>query len=516
MMPIMRGIGLASLTISINLHTYYMALLAWSVRYIGACFNAVLPWSTCDNPWNTPNCFRYSSPSVNASTYIGNISSTVTSAVAANVSSVAEQPKVSSVVEFWERGVLDVSKGVHELGSIKWDLLVCLIVSWLVVYFCIWKGIEWTSKIIYFTASFPLLMLLVLFVRGVTLDGAYDGIVYYLKPNITKLQSAQVWADAATQVFYSYSLCNGIMVTMGSYNVFHHNIYRDTIVFSFLNSGTSFFAGFSVFTVLGFMAKEQNTTIDQVAESGPGLVFITYPRAIALMPLPQLWGILFFIMIFLLGLDSEFIGQESIITAIVDLKPRFFSRPWRREIFIAILCFVQFLVGLLMITQGGVYIFNMYDNYAAAGWVLFFIGICECVTMSWLYTPGKFWDHVCQMLGFRPVPWFKFAWACVAPTMVTAILIYSLVMYEPLTYNRTYTYPLWAQALCWLLVLSALQWIPTYAIYRFWKAEGTISERWAEVKRLPAHLEAKLPEKFKQIEMQDCAEVPLNEKTEDV
>lgn len=113
------------------------------------------------------------------------------------------------------RGVLGISSGVHDIGKVQWELLVCFLVGWIVVYFCIWKGIGWTSKvsrlyktkltlniitilltlcfkIVYFTASFPLIMLLVLFVRGVTLDGASYGIEYYLKPNMTKLQEPQV------------------------------------------------------------------------------------------------------------------------------------------------------------------------------------------------------------------------------------------------------------------------------------------------------------------------------------
>uniref|UniRef100_H2YMK5 Transporter n=1 Tax=Ciona savignyi TaxID=51511 RepID=H2YMK5_CIOSA len=371
MFPLMRGIGFASMTIIMNLNTYYMAVLAWSLRYIVASFEATLPWTSCHNDWNTQRCFVYGS-NINTSG-----------------SNLIDDPMslVSSVVEYWERGVLAKSSGVEQIGSVRLPLFCCLLVSWIIIYFCIWKGIAWTSKVVYFTATFPLFMLLVLFVRGVTLDGASDGISFYLTPNVTKLGEPQVWADAATQVFYSYSLCNGIMVAMGSYNNYHQNLY----------SGTSFFAGFTVFSVLGFMAKEQNTSIQTVAESGPGLVFIAYPKAITLMPLPNLWGVLFFLMIFLLGLDS----------------------------------------------QGGVYVFNMYDNYAAAGWCLFFIGICECVTVSYIYGISKFWGHVCHMLGFEPrIPWFKYAWAVVAPILTTGVFIYSLVQYQPLTYNRTYTYPL--------------------------------------------------------------------------
>ena len=124
------------------------------------------------------------------------------------------------------------------------------------------------------------------------------------------------------------------------------------------------------------------------------------------------------------------------------MNPKLYSKPRRREILIAIISTVQFLFGILMVTQvrslrsyclhsrsfvstffvffyqGGVYIFNMYDNYAAAGWCLFFIGICESLTVSWLYKWERFWSHVCHMLRFEPkIPYFKYAWAFITPTM---------------------------------------------------------------------------------------------------
>ena len=83
---------------------------------------------------------------------------------------------------------------------------------------------------------------------------------------------------------------------------------------------------------------------------GPGLAFIAYPKAVSQMPLPQLWAVLFFVMIILIGLDSQFVGVEGFVTVICDAFPSV-RRRGRREVFIAFYCLVSFLVGLTMVTN---------------------------------------------------------------------------------------------------------------------------------------------------------------------
>nr|XP_034339127.1 sodium- and chloride-dependent taurine transporter-like [Crassostrea gigas] len=129
------------------------------------------------------------------------------------------------------------------------------------------KEIKVHKGVVYFTVTFPYVILLILLVRGATLPGAGNGIKYFLSPDFSRLQDAQVWIDGGTQVFFSAAIAIGAMISLGSYNDFHTDFYKHTMIVAGINSGTSFLSGFAVFSVLGFMAHEQNVDIDQVAES---------------------------------------------------------------------------------------------------------------------------------------------------------------------------------------------------------------------------------------------------------
>uniref|UniRef100_UPI001ED7EF39 sodium- and chloride-dependent betaine transporter-like n=1 Tax=Scatophagus argus TaxID=75038 RepID=UPI001ED7EF39 len=249
------------------------------------------------------------------------------------------------------RRVLGVSGGIEELGSVRWELALCLLACWVFCYFSIWKGVRSSGKVAYFTATFPYVMLLILLIRGVTLPGAWEGIYYYLYPDLNHLANLEVWIEAGSQICFSFSITLGILNVLGSYNDYNNNCYKDCFWLCLLNSGTSFVAGFVVFSVLGFMAQKQGVTVDTVAESGPGLAFIAYPQATALMPLPQFWTVCFFLMLIFLSVDTHFVTVECFITSISDLFPKLFRKPGRHEIFVLITCLFFFIIHLMLVTE---------------------------------------------------------------------------------------------------------------------------------------------------------------------
>uniref|UniRef100_A0A8C7L3U7 Uncharacterized protein n=1 Tax=Oncorhynchus kisutch TaxID=8019 RepID=A0A8C7L3U7_ONCKI len=380
------------------------------------------------------------------------------------------------VMEFWERRVLNISGGIEEMGNIRWELALCLLFTWVICYFCVWKGMKSTGKAAYFTATFPYAMLLVLLVRGVTLPGAIDGIIFYIYPDISRLTDPQVWMDAGTQIFFSYAISLGFLTSLGSYNSYNNDCYKDCFYLCLLNSGTSIVSGFAIFSVLGFMTYEQGVSIEEVAESGPGLAFIVYPRAVAMMPMSQIWSACFFIMIILLGLDSQFVGLECLMTSVVDLFPTYLRHEFRRELLLLAICTIGFILGLALVTEGGMYLLQLLDHHVCSGTTLLLLAICQSVCIAWVYGAERFYGNISDMIGYRPLPLMKYCWLYITPTVCTATFIFSIVKYSPLKFSNTYVYPVWANTIGWFIATISLSFIPLWMVYKMANSNGTLRQ----------------------------------------
>ncbi|XP_010900342.1 sodium- and chloride-dependent betaine transporter [Esox lucius] len=468
--PLAEGVGRAELLILIYDSIIYLVILAWTLFYLVFSFSSQLPWASCDNSWNTDQCVDFTSPNQTANwTTIINTT--------------------SAAVEFWELRVLAISGGIDEVGSVRWELMLCLLACWAVCYFCIWKGIRYSGKVVYFTATFPYLMLLVLLVRGLTLPGAWEGVQYYLYPDPIRLADPQVWMEAGTQVFFSYCVGRGSQTVLGSFNKYNNNCYKDSFWLCLLNGCTSFVAGFAVFSVLGFMAHNQGVSVAMVAESGPGLAFIAFPQAAAMMPLPQLWTVCFFVMLLLLGIDTQFVIMEGVITSFTDLFPVTLRRPRYREAFVLFFCLCCFLLQLSLITEGGIFVFQLIDYYGCSGACVLFVAVFESLAVGWIFGADQMENAIKDMTSQKPCILFRLCWRYLTPLVSLGSFILHMVDYKPLKFNHWYVYPDWAYELGWTMALSSILLVPLWGIGRICLGTGSLKQRLAVL----CHPDDKLP-----------------------
>ncbi|XP_029796970.1 inactive sodium-dependent neutral amino acid transporter B(0)AT3 isoform X2 [Suricata suricatta] len=494
--PYLGGVGLGCLTVSFLVSLYYNTVLTWVLWYFLNSFQSPLPWGSCPLDLNRTGLE-------------------------------AECQASSPVSYFWYRQTLNITADISDSGSVQGRLLACLAAAWAIVYLCVIRGIESTGKAIYFTALFPYLVLTVFLIRGLTLPGAVRGLTYLFTPDVQVLRSPRVWLDAATQIFFSLSLAFGGHIAFASYNPPRNNCEKDAVTIALVNSMTSLYASIAMFSVLGFKAANDHgrcldrnilqlinafdlpdqsvsrddyaavlthlnaTQPDRVARlcletcrledfldksaSGTGLAFIIFTEAILHMPGAPGWAVLFFGMLFTLGLSSMFGNMESIITPLLDVGLVHRSVP--KEVLSGLVCLVCFLSATCFTLQSGNYWLEIFDNYVAP-LDLMVLAFFEVVGVAYVYGVQRFGDDIECMTGRRPGLYWRVTWRVVSPLLLLTIFVayVAVLAWTPLSYRawdaqyvrfplrQEKSYPGWVQATCVLLCFLPTLWVPAVAL----------------------------------------------------
>ncbi|PIK54915.1 putative sodium- and chloride-dependent GABA transporter 2 [Apostichopus japonicus] len=470
MFPILKGIGYSALTVAIFFCTYYIVICSWAFFFLFSSFTTKLPWGDCLGYWTDEYC---NDPTLQENVTVGFF-------ISKNGSLVPNIFGQSPAQQFWEKRVLEVSSGIDDIGNIRWELLGCLVLAWALCYVCICRGVKQTGKIVYVTALCPYIILTILLVRGATLPGAGKGIYYFITPTWGKLTSPTVWVDAATQIFFSYGVGVGSLISLGSYNDVKNNCLMDTVIVGTVNACTSLYAGFVTFSVLGYMAHQLNVEVEDVVDEGPGLTFVSYPTAVQTIPGSFAFSIIFFAMLLMLGLNTQFCVLEGIVTSIMDEFPQYNLRK-RRKLLLLGICGIGCLLGIPCITQGGIYVLQLYDSYGASGMCLLWVATWECICISYGYGIKRFYREISVMLGFEPGRYWVVAWALLTPAISGGIFVFSIADYQPAKYGSHYYYPPIGQAIGLLMAIAVIQWVLSFGAWTYIHAKGSIRKRWLHV-----------------------------------
>jgi NSS family neurotransmitter:Na+ symporter len=290
----------------------------------------------------------------------------------------------------------------------------------------------------------PLILLFILFIRGITLPGAMEGILYYITPNFAALLDPQVWIAAASQIFFTLTLGFGVMIAYASYNKNTQDIAADSYITAIANSAISIFAGFVVFSVLGYMAQQTSVAVASVAASGPGLAFVVFPEALALFSgWAWLFSALFFLTLLSLGVDSAFSLVEAVNTVFTDK----YKKSKTKEVAF-IVCTVAFIIGILFTTGAGLYLLDIVDHFVI-NYGLIIVGIFQCIAIGWIYGADKLRQYINKVSKWQVGVWWNYAIKYVIPVVLLVFLVLQFVTDVTTPYEG---YPQWALAIGWVVV----------------------------------------------------------------
>ena len=396
------GVALASTAMIFSVCTYYNVLLAYCIIYLQGSFSDPLPWTDA--------------------------------ALAKTHKDVEYLHTTSSAEYYWEAVVLHkLPKGdPSTFGGLEMHLVLALGIIWMFVFLALCNGIQSSSKAAYITVPLPIILLIVMFFRAVTLDGSGDGIDYYTKFDGEKIFKIDVWVAACGQILFSLSPGMGTAITMSSYTKPGEDVYKVGIMIAVCNSTFSILAGFVVFALLGHMSHNTGVPVETLAESsGAGLAFVALAEGISKFESgSNFFSALFFVMLLCLGLDSTFAWVET-FNAVVDdyiterlrrgkLFPgrlgNYFGDDWRptKAQLAGSTALLLYLVSLPYCTRGGFYLLDVVDHYCAT-YVLLAVCFLEAIIVKYHFGFDRLVRHI-NLAGNRNISviW-TYCWAWIAP-----------------------------------------------------------------------------------------------------
>lgn len=272
----------------------------------------------------------------------------------------------------------------------------------------------------------PVLVLLTIFIAGygLTVDGAMEGVAYYLKPCMEHFSVKTILA-AMGQLFYSMSLAMGIMITYGSYMKKENNLEQSVRQIEIFDTAIAFLAGLMI--IPGVFAFSGGTA--ESLNQGPGLMFVTLPKVFNSMPMGGLIGTAFFILVFFAALTSAISLMETIVSIIMD------KFKWNRNITVLFVTVLALLMGIPSSLGFGAWdhikfigmsildTFDFLSNSVLMPIAAFF----TCVFVGYVIKPKTIIDEVKESDGtFKSEKLFTIMIKWIAPIFLIAILASSV------------------------------------------------------------------------------------------
>ncbi len=304
---------------------------------------------------------------------------------------------------------------------IVWFLLFVALTA-VIVFFGVEKGIEKVSKFM-----MPLLIVLIVFISVytiVTMDGAWDGVLYYITPDFSKFSVKTVLA-AMGQLFYSMSLAMGIMITFGSYMKKDISVEKSTRQIEIFDTVVAFLAGLMIIPAVFAFSGGDPKALGQ----GPGLMFSTLPQVFNVMPGGQIIGAIFFIMVFFAALTSSISLMETVVSVFCDKLKISRNKSILSVFILSLLLGVPSSLGYSAWSSVkiiGLQILDLFD-FASNSVLMPITAFFTCICIGYFVKPKYIIDEVEESGAFKGKKLFSVMIKYVAPICIVLILVSSIL-----------------------------------------------------------------------------------------
>ncbi len=312
----------------------------------------------------------------------------------------------------------------HVIAS-YWPLLAVLAV-WAANVLILWRGTATIERAVRIFVPLMWLFMIGLIIRGLTLPGGFDGVLYLFTPNLDGIAQAAVWQGAFAQMFFSLSLGLGTMTAYASYLPKDADQVNNSMLVSFLNCGFEYIAGVAIFALLFvFSLNPAGTTLS--------LSFFAIPQGIAALPAGvKLIGFLFFFLILIAGLTSSVSLVEGMASALIDKLDISRGKALAFVMVPGVLGSLAFalptIVDADLVNNGtlGLNLLDILDHWAFR-YSLLTVGLLECVMIGWVFGADKLREAANLHSSFTLGPWFNVLIKFVVPALLLFVLVWNLL-----------------------------------------------------------------------------------------
>ena len=307
----------------------------------------------------------------------------------------------------------------------SWWPMLAVIGVWGATLLALWRGTETIEKTVRVAVPAMWLFMILLIVRGLTLPGGTDGVMYLFTPDLSGIAQPDVWKGAFSQMFFSLSLGLGTMTAYASYLPKDSDQVNNSLMVSFLNCGFEYIAGIAIFAMLfAFSLNPAGSTLS--------LSFFAIPQGIAAFPFgAKLFGFAFFLLMVMAGVTSAISLVEGMASAIID------KTGCSRAVALASVA-VPGVVGSLItalpfvvdpgLAGNGTVGLNFLDilDHWAFGYSLLAVGLLETLLLGWVFGAGNLRAFVNQHTRFKLGAWFDVLLRFVIPAILATVILWNL------------------------------------------------------------------------------------------